>query len=586
MAKGIDHLGNTEGYIYIVDSSGTSLIKTLDNSQENAKSIRLEGLKSASLALNQRPYAKITVATVTGAGQINSITVNGVNQIDTTAPIIYGLADGVTGIAVFIRDAINSYTANTSEDYTAYTDGSDVYITGEAAIGSSHNGLIPIVTVTVNSTYTITDVVGGSDANSLINESYGNTFWLDANYNASGCTGLGSALADNFSNAVQITEFIVPRMFNSAMEQQSISVSSGHLSIAKASSVTTLIIIDTEAAAGADDLDSISSAGVADGSIVILRGRSDLKIVTVKSGTSNISLEGNVDFATGGTETALTLQLIDSTWYEVSRTTDSVGAMAAYRAAGHGFFGVDTFATQVVAGGTTTFVGGTSPKYQTLTGTVALASNAIYDLQVAGAVNGDEIWLSYNASVTNGAFNTTIFNITLTDDQALIGGLLFHAKFMSGGWHSNVYADLNNGLTNKYRIPTELYGAGTVDAAAVETTLKTETITRRVSFEAGEQCDNTITMGYPGSVVSIFFSVDSVIAGSDAGMITPKDNANVAMTNGLISVTASASLDSIFTTAGVIGGANTFVDGDVLKFTSAKSSNGGFGTLSIKVLKA
>jgi len=295
-----------------------------------------------------------------------------------------------------------------------------------------------------------------------------------------------------------------------------------------------------------------------------------------------------VNFVTAGLETALTLQLKDATWYEVSRTTQTTGTMASHRTAGFGFFGVDEYNAAVTAtSGTTTFTGGTDDKYQKLTGTVTLVGATHYQLGVPGAVNGDEMWLEYDASVTTAGNAFTIFGITLSAGKALQGGLIFRAKFMEGAWYSYVMPNLNGGLTNPFEVITELYGAGSIDAAALSTNMKTEVITRRVSFESGEECDNQITMYYPGTVLDIYFSVDKVIAGTDNGTITPKNNAGTAMTGGLITVTAAAALDTVFGVAAApISGNHTFVSGDVLNFTTAKTTKGGFGTLSIKVQRS
>lgn len=580
---GIEDLGNDNGYIYIVDVDKTTIIKPLPNNEANARDIKVEGVKSASNGAKQKPYATITVATVTGVGTITSITVNAVEQIDISAPIAYTGATSTTALAALIVTAMNSWNKGVGGDYTAYSVGAVVYISGEIAIGSADNGLTPVVSTSGNSTYTITDVTGGSDSDALYNETYGYTFFLNADYNASGCTGATTATADSLTNAVEITGYIVPRSLNSSISILNEVIATGAISPTR-SSTDTLIYIDTQAAAAADDLDTIVVSGFAEGDKITLRGLLAAQVTTVKDGTGNIELQGGVVFDTDDFETALVLQLKGSTWYEVSRTTQSIGAMADYRTAGYGFFGVDTFTTAVLAAGTTTYNGGTDSKYLELTGTVALGANATYALGTG--VNGDEFILQLNAATTVGAFALSVFGVTLSAAQALRGGLVFHAKYVSAGWQVSVSSNLDPGIATPYLIPTELYAPLSVDVAAVEAILATEVITRRVSFEAGEECDNQITMYYPGTVVDIYFSVDKVIAGTDNGTITPKDDAGVAMTGGLITVTAASALDTVFGTAAAISANNTFIDGDVLNFTTAKTTKGGFGTLSIRVLKS
>jgi hypothetical protein len=575
MAKGVYDLGIGQGYIYTVDVDGTTIIKPWLNTPENARKIKLDAVQASSVALNRSAYATITVDTVTGVSSITNVRTPDDDMIDPAATIAFTGATTTDELASDIADAINSYAPTSLPDFTATVVGSVVTVYATPESGSNYNGdTISIGLSAGNATFTITSWDGGSDTSELYDESYGYRFFLNADYNATGCAGSGSATPDSLTNAVEITDYLIPRSLNSAIDVQSLTIASGAISFTR-KSTDTLVYIDTEASAASDDLDTITAIGFADGDKITFRGADSGRVVTVKDNTGNIQLQSDVDFSTAGFEVAITLQLKDSVWYEVSRTSQSIGSTSDYRTAGFGFFGVDEFQTQVVAtSGTTTFVGGTDDKFQELTGGVTLVGNTTYDL--GAATNGDEFWLSYDASTTVSGNNLTIFGITLSDEQALNGGLIFYARYVEGAWKSFVSPNLDPGLTNPYSKETKV--------ADVEDTLKTETITRRVSFENGEECDNQVKMGYPGTVTEIYFTVDKAIASANNGTITPKNNAGTAMTDGLITVTASSALDTGFTSTPT--GNNTFVAGDVLKFTTAKTNKGGFGTLSIKVTKS
>lgn len=584
MSKGIYDFGSGLGWIYVVQPDGTTIVDSLRNTPANAKKTKLTAVEAMSVALNRKANGTITVATVTGVGNITDITINGVSQIDTSSPIPFTGATSVSALAALINTAVNTYGDPASPTYETIVSGATITFIAPESIGADDNGQTITVTISANATTTGVAVNNGSDATELYDLGYGYRFFLDADYGTTGCAGTGVATPSSLTNSVEITNSLIQRGLNSAIDVQNATISSGVISFTR-KSVDTLIYIDTESSAVTDELDTINPAGFADGDKITLRGVSGSRVTTVTDNSGNIQLQGSVDFATGATETALVLQLKNSIWYELSRTTQSLGVTADYRTAGFGFFGIDTYNTAAVGtSGTTTFTAGTDSKYQSLTGSGTLVGALHYQLGIPGAVAGDEMWLVYNASVAKGANAMSIFGITLTADQALAGGLLFHAKFESGAWYSSVSANLDSGVTYPYTIPTELYKALSVTVAKVEATLSTEVITRRVSFETGEQCANKIKMPYPGTVVEAYFVVDKVIAGTDDGTITPKNNAGTSMTGGLITVTAASALDTGFTST--ITGNNTFIAGDILSFTTAKTTAGGFGTLSIKITKS
>jgi hypothetical protein len=579
MAKGIHDLGGGLGYIYIVKPDGTTIRDAMLNTQNNAKRARLLALEGSAVALNRKPNGTITVDTVTGVGNITAITINGIGQIDVASPIAFTGATSTDALAALIRDGINSFDDPAAPGYTATVSGSVVTVIGSEDIGSDDNGQSIIVTISANATSTQTAINNGSDASELWDEVYGNRIFLNADYDADGCAGATAAVADSITQAVEISDEIIPRSLTSALDVQSTTISGGVVTINRESAIT-MVNVDTQASAGTDTLDTIGAAGFADGDIIIFRGTNAGRITTFSDGTGNLSLEANNNFLTAGQERSITLQLIGSTWLEVARTSQAVGAMADYRTAGFGSFGVDTKNTAATAtSGTVTFNGGTDSRVQELTGTVTLVGNSTYALGTG--VNGDEFWLSYDSAVTLGGNNLVIFGITLSSTQALNGGLLFHARYVSGAWESYVMPSLDAGLTNTFVASSEFYGAASVDAAALATGPKTDLVTLDVSFETGEQGGMKLEWPYACTIDKITGYVKKAVAGTDNGTMEPLDSFGGSM--GIMTATAAAGIGTGFTLSPSVN--NVIAAGDIITFVTNKTTPGGKLVLSIKCTK-
>lgn len=102
----------------------------------------------------------------------------------------------------------------------------------------------------------------------------------------------------------------------------------------------------------------------------------------------------------------------------------------------------------------------------------------------------------------------------------------------------------------------------------------TQTLLIPVSFEASEQCENTITIGHACSMAATYTSgvVVKALAGTDTGVITIKKN-GVAVASGTITFAISAALNA----AGVVGSFSSIslAAGDTLSFSAAKGTAGG-----------
>lgn len=78
--------------------------------------------------------------------------------------------------------------------------------------------------------------------------------------------------------------------------------------------------VDTEAAAATDNLSTLTIAGnIRAGHVLILSAANVAHVVTVKDGVGNISLLGG-DCVLGTTKAFLLLQLVGTTWFEITRS--------------------------------------------------------------------------------------------------------------------------------------------------------------------------------------------------------------------------------------------------------------------------
>lgn len=583
MAKGIQDLGNGLGFIYVTDPS-SNILKVYQNDADGARNVKLDGLKASAVGANRVATAIITIGTPTSSGAISNITVSAIEIIDPATPLNYDTSIPTTTLAQNIVNAINSYVGidggGNRVDFTAVRVGSDVYIFTEADSGDTYNGITPTIVHTGGLVSTVTqDFEGGSSSAEIYDTAIGYRFYLDADYGTTSCSGGGTATTDSIANAVEITNYIVNIGFQSAMPNEATTISSDSV-IFERKGVLTIIQLTGEGSAN-DDLTNIIIDGAAYGDRILLHSTTDT--ITLNE-TGNINLQTNTYDVIGDSVIELVYS-IDNEWLEVYRSTGSVGTTSDYRTAGFGIFSNEGFnTTGVSTSGTISFTANTDKKYQELTGSGSLSGNTAYQLNALGAIAGDEFWLVYDASVTVGAFSLSIFGVTLTAEQALNGGLVFYGRFLDGAWRIQMFPNLDTNATYPFKMATVNIADNAVTSAKASTNLKTDVVSRLISFEASEVGDMKMYMGYAGTVDYIHFTVDKAIAATDDGTIIPKNNAGTVMTSGTITVTASSTIGTGFTSTPTAN--NSFVAGDILTFTTAKTTAGGKGTLYIKITKA
>ncbi len=565
----IQDLGNGVGQLYIVDPDGTSIQKNLPNNEIGSLIVKAEAAQSIAAALGQRAVGSIQFNAPTGVGTFTQLTINAINQMTGTIP--YTGATTANALAVLVAAEVNSTTALGGFDYTAVVVVDTVYLLVDKSAGDSVNGDVVVGSATGNLTFTETDVAGGSDSEQVYDERSGYRFFINSSSGATTGTLVG---------ATEITNYLINRGLNSAIDEQDVTIASGVITFTR-KTFRTVLNVDTEGAAATDDLTDISIVGMVDGDQVVLVGANAARVTTVKS-TGNITLQGATDFDTGDGANAITLRFNGGRFYEENRTTQQIGTESEFRAAGYPFgpWGNDNL---IVADNTTeTLVPGTEKTNQTVAGTVTLTTGnyeVVFD--TTGAVNGTRFKVKYDANITKGVFDVIIGGRTLSSQEALSGGLIVEGEYSAtdGFYIVSTYADFNGG----YQAETVDYADNSVTADKVEDNLTYEAVTLPVSFESGEQCDNRIEMPYDGTVSKVTAVVTKAIAATDVATITPKNGAGVNMTSGGISFSAGDPLETTITSSPT--GNNTFVAGDIIRFTSAKATAGGKALLSVYVTR-
>lgn len=571
----ISELGSTVGWVYVTQPDGTTLVTSKENTQETAQIIKQMGVSAASLALNQSAVGTINITACTGVGNVTQVLINGVDQINAT--IAYTGATTPTVLAAAIVVAINSHTP-AGYNYTALSIAGVVYVIAPDTAGSSVNGLTITVSNSGNLTLTTTDMAGGSDASNVYDQNFGYRFFINPT---------ASAVEGDIAGATEITNYIVQRGVQAANDYQALTVATGVITPTRKSGLTYLIV-DTEGAAAADDLTDITPSGWAEWDTVVIRGTDAARVVTVKT-TGNISLAGSNDFATGDYTKTLTLQYRSGNFYETSRSTQQIGTVAAFRTASFPFTSQEGGATTAITagGGIKTLTVNTDKKLQAFTGNVTLLADYEIILDTTGAVAGDEFVLGYTGTITLNGFNIKITSATtktLTTVQALRGQLYIACYYNGATWGTSLFYNFFN-VAPLPKIENQFIEDGTIDVLKLDTEARTEVIVIPISFETGyTNAVNKIRMQYAGSVVSMYAVAVKAIAGTDNATIQAKDNGSVNMTGGLLTFTASDAQNTIVSSA--VTANNTFVDGDVLTFLSAKATAGGECLLTIEILRA
>ncbi len=569
--EGIEDLGNGYGWLYNVKPDGVTIESSTVNNQDGARNMKVDAVKAQSSALGRVATGQIDIGTPEVTGLITSVTVSGADQINTTdIPFAFGLS--AEDLAADVSEAINNHTSLV--DYSATVSGSVITITAPSGSGSTLNGDTIVVSTTAALTYTTVDVDGGSSATELYDEVTGLRFFINADYG-------GIADPTSLTGAVEITNLLVPRYLNSALDYQELTIAGGLISFERKSAITT-ISLNTESGLPTDDLDSISPVGFAKYDRVVLIGANPGTVVTVKDSTGNIELQGDKDFVTGDFEEALEVQLIDGVWYEIGRSSQAIGSTAEFRASGYGMFGIESLGTQVAAtSGTIQWTAGTDGKIQDITGNVTLVGDLNYE--VLSPVDGDEFFVRYDATINTSTFGVTIMNVPLTSEEALNGGFIVYSRYLgSDGWQGFLLPNMDTSKTNPYKVLTDSIKDGAVTVSKVADDLKTELITVPVSWDLNRIGDYKFKMPFACEVKLIDAYLTDTVEGTDDADLDFKDGTLNSM--GAETFNSAATIGTGMSTVTPTTN-NEFAKGDLMTITSSKATPGGNAIVSIEVLK-
>ena len=111
---------------------------------------------------------------------------------------------------------------------------------------------------------------------------------------------------------------------------------------------------------------------------------------------------------------------------------------------------------------------------------------------------------------------------------------------------------------------------------------KTELITIPISFETGEESNNTIIIPFDGVMKEMYFCVTKAIGGTDDAFINARYNMSPFVIMGSMSIPMSSAVDTIIQLSFT---PNTwyFNENDLIRFQGGKTTDGGKGILSIVV---
>lgn len=472
----IQDFRNGLGYIYVTEVDGSTFVSVYPNTCEG-------GDDAQKLVYNKAPLAGNIAATgsleLSGAvGTITAITVNGVNILGSTASGA-SLADVVADAA----DKINTYTS--VPDYKAMPYGDKLLIFALASAGSSPNNFVVASATTGGMIATPENMRGGANTYGLYDQSCGLRVFLNANYDADGCAGEGTADPTNLTNAVEITKYLINRGFQNDFIRQATTLIGGTYVI-KRESNTTIATVDTEGGAASDDMQSISTDGFNENDIIILRGYNSGRVTTVKNyvgGSDNIYLANSQDFDTGTDLNAIALRLKNGAWYEEFRSPFTQVNVAFLRSVGIAMPVQGVNSQNLPTSGTVSLTPGTSKQYQLFNGSPVLVGG----VSISGAgspIDGDEFWVEYNATaVTGGVQTVSIFGAVLTDTQATSGNTTVYAKYWAAdnSWRTTVIYDTNGvdlvtTATSYSKVLTAVNSGATNPAVATEEVLATYTM--------------------------------------------------------------------------------------------------------------
>lgn len=279
MARGIQDIANNLGYVYMTDLDGATIISTQPNTAAGVRNMRDLGAVVAPFAAKRAAYGILEVTTAAATGNVTAVNVNGVNQIGAAIPIA---SASNSAAAALIAAGINSFTPASGPDCVASANGAFVYIFTPPSFGAASNGYVVGYSATGGALIaTTTAFAYGSGEGGVYDSVIGRRFFLNADYDASGTSGGLAASPNNLTNAVEVTEYLVTRGFQTGVGTLELTVATDALPTVERFCAVTQLITTNQGGAATDSLEYINPSKFVEGDIVFIRSTASGQVLTI-----------------------------------------------------------------------------------------------------------------------------------------------------------------------------------------------------------------------------------------------------------------------------------------------------------------
>jgi hypothetical protein len=535
----LDSLTNNLGYIYWTEADGITVVQNLPNDCEGLLASLKDALNKAPVGPAVEAVGEIEITSATG-DNITFCRVNAREQISGSVATTLGDTEQT---ARDLRDAINAFPPTIGPFYTATANGSKVILHAPVGTGPSVNGDVVSIIFDGASTATTVDMNGATDGNEIVSECANRRYFYDADFGPTDCSGSGTAIIDDVSNAREITAALVKRGLENRMISVDENVSAVSDNVLEYSRVAQIQRVTANLpGAGSEELHNIIPDTFVEDDMIYLSGASGAKAVTLKDGIGNIVLTEGADFVTSQANKAIILQLrytpTGPRWAEVAR-----GSI------------VDTIPNDSIKG---------AMLEDASVGTAKIASLAVVSDKIAdGAIIEQKL-------ATDSVSTVKIQDDAVTNDKIGVDAVQ-SAQIQDNAVISSKILD---GAVTNQKIADASISANKLDAETQLVTLQAN-----ITAETGEQGEYQIPVGFKCDVVEIISRVYGPVAATDNWTIQPANGA------GNMDVTVTHLAGAAFgDTQSVVPTVNTEVlAGGVIKLTSAKVTAGGKANIFAKV---
>lgn len=537
----IRDLGNNQGLLYITEIDGTTFINGgMVNNADSVDIIKRDALNRAPVGTKTAPQGTFTVDSITVNGTITSLTIDLVEQFDTGTPIT--LTSGAEETAAAdIAAAVNAHVPVSGERYRATVNGTTVYFSTVNNVGSLVNGDSINEVHTGTAAFTDTDIDGGQNGNEAYSEINGRRYWLDANFGPTGCSGSGTALINNLTNAIEITDAVVKRGNEGGIPVNK-NVIDSNLRIADYVRLENVQVIFM-APGISTPLEFIPTNTATLGDTLIMYGIGNVVAftdLTVATG-GNIKMTNQVAYESDTVEKAISFRFVnDATeglvWAEQWRSVPFIAP---------GSVGTTQLATTSVTSAILALLS---------VGTAQLAATSVTTAKMALLAVDSTILAA--TSVTTPKMALLAVDSTILADNAVTP-----AKLAANSVETAKILNAN------------------VTLEKLESDLAKGFFVVPISFDAGRLGIFEVKVPFDLTVTEVLGSVTFLIENTDDKTFIGKNNAGTAWTGGQIDFTGGAVFGNSFTSSPT--GNNNYLAGQVIKLETLATTPGGNVTLTI-----